>query len=61
MVMHNEIEPAEWVELDERGDHEVAAHENYFACPVCNQAVDRRNLDEVLWHAQDEHGAIPVH
>jgi hypothetical protein len=39
--------------MDER-DH-------YFICPDCGQAVDKRDLGEVLHHADEEHARLLTH
>ena len=35
--------------------------EHYYTCPTCGQAVDRRDLVEVLHHAFDGHIALTMH
>ena len=34
--------------------------EHFYACPVCGQAVDKRDLFAVLHHEQEEHEPLPV-
>ena len=59
--MHTELDHADMAEPDEHEPTPPDASEHYFACPACGQAVDRRNLDEVLYHAQDGHRPAAIH
>jgi hypothetical protein len=41
-------------------DDEPANEADHFEiCPVCGQAFDRRDLDQVLHHDEDAHDPIP--
>jgi hypothetical protein len=43
---------------DIEGEPENEA-DNFEICPHCGQAFDRRDLDQVLHHDQEEHEPIP--
>ncbi|TGP66949.1 MULTISPECIES: hypothetical protein [unclassified Mesorhizobium] len=44
-----------------RHEGEPAAKRDYFyACPICGQPVDRRDLRQVIWHEQHGREALEI-
>ena len=35
--------------------------EHFMACPVCGQAIDKRDLGQVFHHDDPDHEPLPVH
>ncbi|PBB83550.1 hypothetical protein CK216_27720 [Mesorhizobium sp. WSM3876] len=38
----------------------VTEQENFHRCPKCGQAVDRRDLRQVIWHEQQGHKPLEL-
>ncbi len=58
---HHETGLIDEVEAAEGQESLTRSGENYYACPTCGQAVDRRHLDEVLHHCREGHRPLVFH
>lgn len=38
----------------------VPVQEHFYACPICCQSVDKRDLRQVIWHEQPGHEALEL-
>ncbi|SFO88242.1 hypothetical protein SAMN03159463_03160 [Mesorhizobium sp. NFR06] len=43
-----------------RGKQPDDERDHFYRCPVCGQAVDRRDLRQVMWHEQPAHEPLEM-
>ncbi len=59
--MSGELEHIDETDLPGGPEPGPQTSNDYYGCPACGQAVDRRHLDEVLHHAQEGHKPLVLH
>ena len=42
------------------GGKPKSEEDNFYRCPACGQAVDRRDLRQVIWHQQPAHEPLEM-
>jgi hypothetical protein len=58
--MTGEIKPGEIIGELVGGDVPETETDHFYLCPDCGQAVDARDLGQVLHHEEPGHGRMPV-